>query len=117
MTYSCINTTTKSLLLSEVQRADRLFSRIKGLLGRRTLGPGQGMWLIPCKQVHTAFMRFALDVVFLDRNLEVIAMYSGLAPWRVTRFFLQAHSVLEASGGALLRRIDSGHRLVFEKIG
>lgn len=113
--YSCFNRTTGRLLLHDVDRADRLLSRAVGLLGRPTLAPGQGLWIVPCRQVHTAMMGFPLDVLFLDRNLEVIALRFGLAPWRLSGFYFKAHSVLEALGGSLAGRATQGHCLTFEK--
>ena len=55
-------------LATSVQVADSLFARMKGLLGRTELNPGEALWIIPCKGIHTIGMRFAIDAVFLDKN-------------------------------------------------
>ncbi|TML60208.1 MAG: DUF192 domain-containing protein, partial [Actinobacteria bacterium] len=58
---------------------------MKGLLGRTSLPDGEGLLLKPCGSVHTFFMRFPIDVVFLDRELSVVAVSAEVAPWRTAR--------------------------------
>jgi uncharacterized membrane protein (UPF0127 family) len=77
------------------------WERIRGLLGRDHLPEGEAMWFSPCTSVHTFFMRFAIDVVFLDRRGRVLAFYPSLPPWRHTWIHLRAWSVVEAPAGAL----------------
>lgn len=112
-TYSCINLTGGKVILPQVAKADRLPDRIRGLLGRDGLGPGEGLWIVPCKQVHTAMMRFSLDVVFLDRDLRVLAIRPGLRPWRISGFYPRAGSALEAAEGVLAGRVGLGDRFQF----
>lgn len=111
--YACSNATTRVGLLSEVRRADRLLDRMKGLLGCPGLTADQGLWIAPCKQAHTALMRFSLDIVFLDHELTVLKVYAGLPPWRLTAFFMSAGSALEAAAGSLHSRVAVGQRLRF----
>jgi len=93
--------------------ADRLFSRGRGLLGRRQLLRGQGMLIRPTWSVHTAFMRFAIDVVFLDAELTVLKVARQLRPWRAAAR-RRAHSALELPAGECERlRIDVGDRLAW----
>jgi hypothetical protein len=65
-----------------IRRADRFFSRLRGLLFRPPLQPGEGLLLAPCASVHTAFMTYAIDVVFLDRDNAVMKIVPGLKPFR-----------------------------------
>ena len=84
---------------------------MKGLLGRRSLLPGEGLLLKPAGSVHTWFMRFPIDVVFLDRELRVLAVRSDLRPWRMAAQ-RGAHSTLELAAGEAVRRgIRVGDRL------
>ena len=62
--------------------ADRPWARMWGLLGRRSLPWGEGLLLRPAASVHTFFMRFPIDVVFLDRELTVLGVTPELRPWR-----------------------------------
>jgi uncharacterized membrane protein (UPF0127 family) len=57
---------------------------MRGLLGRDSLAEGEGLLLKPCGSVHTLFMRFPIDVVFLDRELSVVAVRPKVRPWRTT---------------------------------
>jgi uncharacterized protein len=91
--------------------ADRMLPRMKGLLGRRELPAGEGMLIRPAPSIHTFFMRFPIDVVFLARDGEVLKVSSNVKPWRA-RSCRRAHSVLElAAGEAERRRVARGRRL------
>jgi len=62
--------------------AETAFARLRGLLGRSGLSSGEGMLLRPASSIHTAFMRFPIDAVFLDRDLAVVGIEDSIAPWR-----------------------------------
>ena len=81
--------------------ADGWWSRLRGLLGRSGLGPGEGLLLAPCRAVHMLGMRFAIDVAFLTREGRVVAVYPGLAPGRRTRRHPDAWAALELAEGTL----------------
>jgi uncharacterized membrane protein (UPF0127 family) len=82
--------------------ADRPLARMRGLLGRRELPAGEGLLLTPAPSIHTAFMRFEIDVLFLDADLRVLRIVERLHPWRAV-FHRHARSVLELSAGEVLR--------------
>ena len=85
--------------------------RLKGLLGRKGLEPGEGLLIRPASSIHMFFMRFAIDAVFLDRELVVRKVVSELRPWRMTGA-RGAKSVLELPAGeAARRRLSPGDRL------
>jgi uncharacterized protein len=79
------------------------FSRMKGLLGRSELRPGEGLLLRPASAIHTFFMRFPIDAVFLDRDWRVVAIAGDVAPWR-TAGRKGAKAVLELPAGESARR-------------
>ena len=79
------------------------FRRLRGLLGRATLPAGEGILLKPARSVHTFFMRFPIDVVFVDRQLVVLRIAAALPPWR-TVAERSASSVLELAAGECERR-------------
>ena len=92
--------------------ADRPLSRLRGLLGRATMGRDEGILLRPASSVHTAFMRFPIDAVFLDRELRVIRIAAELKPWRAAGC-RGARAVLELSSGESERRgVRPGDRVV-----
>ena len=78
--------------------AESALSRMIGLLNRKNLQEGEGLLIVPCKQVHTLFMQFAIDAIFLTRDNEIIDI-AELRPWRVSRFYFKAHKVLETPLG------------------
>lgn len=83
--------------------ADRALPRMKGLLGRKSLPPGEGILLRPASSIHMWFMRFSIDAVFLDHELRVVRIASGLRPWRIAAA-RGAECVLELSAGECARR-------------
>ncbi len=86
--------------------------RMKGLLGRSELPPGEGLLLRPASSIHTFFMRFPLDAVFLDRDLVVRKVVAAVKPWRLV-FARRARSVLELAAGEAERRgVAAGQRLI-----
>ena len=88
----------------DLQVANTFLSRNKGLLGRKNFTPGSGLLIHRCPSIHTFFMAFAIDAVFVDRNLRVRAIYQNLKPWRLTRIVLGAHHVVELPAGTLLKK-------------
>ena len=91
------------------------FTRMKGLLGRSGLEPGEGLLLRPASSIHMFFMRFPIDVVFLDRELEVRKVVPDLGPWRFAGA-RGAKSALELPAGEAQRRgIVAGQRLVIRE--
>jgi uncharacterized protein len=93
--------------------ADRAHHRMRGLLGRRRLQPGEGMVLRPAWNVHTAFMRFPIDVIFLDADQVVIRIAAELPPWH-TVSCRGAREVVEVAAGECARRgLETGDRVAW----
>jgi protein-S-isoprenylcysteine O-methyltransferase Ste14/uncharacterized membrane protein (UPF0127 family) len=90
-------------LADPLQLAHTHWTRLKGLLGSGTLAPGAGLWLKPCRQVHTIGMRYAVDVVFLDDGHRVVHTIGGLAPGALSPRVGAATSVIELPAGTLAR--------------
>lgn len=76
------------------------WERMVGLLNRSELGGGEGLLIEGSNSIHTFFMRFSIDVVFLDRRNQVVGIVENLAPWRITKIYWSARSVLELPAGA-----------------
>lgn len=85
-----------------IRLADGFFSRLAGLLFSPPLQPGHGLLLVPCASVHTAFMRYSIDVVFLDRAGRIRRIVPHLKPWR-TAAFPGAYQTLELAAGEAAR--------------
>ena len=92
--------------------ADRPLRRMRGLLGRKSIAAGEGMLLRPAPAIHTAFMRFAIDVVFLDFENNVTSIVDDLQPWR-TAGNRSAYAALELAPGEAKRHgLELGDQLV-----
>lgn len=94
------------------QRADSVVERMRGLLGRRSLPNGEGLLLPRTSSVHTFFMRFPIDVVFLDRDLRVRGVAHELVPYRVAFRLGRGHVLELAAGEARRRSLQRGTTLV-----
>ena len=98
--YRVVNLTRSTVLAESLELADTGRTRRKGLLARPSLSPGEGLWIIPCESVHTFFMRFAIDLVYLDREKRIRKLRSDVVPWRLSAC-LSADSVLELPSGTI----------------
>jgi len=94
------NQTRNTILADAAEVADTSEKRRTGLLKHDRLDPGQGLWIVPCESVHSFFMKFAIDLVYLDRNKKVRKVRHRMVPWRVSAC-LSAHSILELPAGAV----------------
>lgn len=101
MALRITNQTKSTTLASEARRADNVVSRFVGLLLSARLAPGQGLWLIPCRSIHSLGMRFAFDAVFLNQDLVVVRVVPNLPPMRLRESAHSAFSVLELPTGTI----------------
>jgi hypothetical protein len=89
------------VLAEDLESATSLIALTAGLMFRRTLEPGHGLWLSPCNGIHMMFMRFPIDAVFLDSRERVRKVYRRLPQWwGIVWFVWGAHSVLELPAGS-----------------
>jgi uncharacterized membrane protein (UPF0127 family) len=94
------NQLRSTVLATSLEVADTGPKRNKGLLGRDGLAPGGGLWIVPCESVHTFFMRFPIDLVYLDRSNTIRKVRSSVGAWRMSAC-LSAHSILELPAGTI----------------
>ena len=93
------NLRSRRVLAMSLEGAFDSSSRRKGLLGRTSLSDGSALILAPCSSIHTCFMRFPIDAIFVKRDGSVLRVLEELAPWRIG-LALQAFAVVELSSGA-----------------
>ncbi len=107
-TATIVNETRGGVVCERAEIADNPWTRLRGLLGRRSLPPGEGMLLTPSPSIHSAFMRFEFDAVFLDREMRVVRIVERIPRWRM-RGAKGARSVLElAAGQSVVRPLQVG---------
>ena len=99
-TVGAVNQRNGTELAAEVRLATSLWARFWGLMGRRSLPDGHGLLIRPCSSVHMFFMRFPIDVIFLDREDRVVKIIPAMKPWRAALGGRGAHSALELNAGA-----------------
>ena len=92
------NQTRDTLLATAADVADTSAKRRTGLLKHERLEPGEGLWIEPCESVHTFFMKFAIDLVYLDKQHRVRKVRHAVPPWRLSACFT-AHSIIELPAG------------------
>jgi uncharacterized membrane protein (UPF0127 family) len=115
-TLRAINRTRGTLVGESIRVADSGLTRIIGLLGERTLPSGDGLLIVPSQGVHTLGMLFAIDIVVLDGDWNVIATRRELRPFRMTRVFWKAAAVLELPPGVVeSSRTVKGDILEFDR--
>ena len=113
-----VNRTRETLLGDKVRTAGTFLSRLVGLLGTAAIAEGGGLWIAPCRSVHTLGMRYPIDVAFLDARGVVVGIQEGLPPNRIGRFFRDARGALELRAGTLAATATAtGDRLEFEGEG
>jgi uncharacterized protein len=96
--------------------ANRTHTRMRGVIGWRHLRRGEGVLLRPTFSIHTAFVRFPIDAVFLDRDLKVLSTAENMKPWRLAGYW-GANSVLELPAGECRRLgVSAGDRLAWGQI-
>jgi len=115
MHLRAINKTRNHIVAQEVSEARSFVKRFKGLMGQSGLPVGSALHILPCSSIHSFFMRFPIDVVFLDKEGKVLHMLHAFPPWRVGPFVRGARSVLELRAGTLrFLETQEGDKIVFE---
>jgi uncharacterized membrane protein (UPF0127 family) len=113
---SVVNQTRNTVLADAAEVADSSAKRNVGLLKHKSLEPGQGLWIVPCEAVHTFFMKFAIDLVYIDRKHRVRKTRASVPPWRMSAC-LPAHSVLELPAGTVkVTATQRGDQLVIKTV-
>lgn len=107
----CFNPKTQEVFANNLKMNNTYFSRLIGLMFKKNLPAGSGIILKPCTQIHTCFMKFNIDVIFLDDNLKVLHVIENMRPWRISPLFLKARYTVELSAGTLKGRVKKGEIL------
>ena len=109
-----INKTKEGNIANKVKVAKSLNERCIGLIGKEKLQPGEGLFIIGCSSIHTFFMRFSIDVIFLDGHNRVVKVVENLRPYRIFLGPLSTRSVLELPLGTIQRSgTNTGDNLLF----
>jgi len=111
----CAEADSKQILVPKLYLADNFWKRFWGLMLRKSLASDEGLLLTPCNGVHTFFMRFPIDVIYLNEHMKILAVFRA-KPWRILPVIKGTKHVLEVSSeSGLLKRIKVGQRVNIEK--
>ncbi|WML50535.1 DUF192 domain-containing protein [Neobacillus sp. PS3-34] len=88
-------------IANQVSIADSFFKRLRGLMFTESLPTGHGLLIKPCRSIHTFFMNYSIDVLYLNEELEVVGMDETVRPAAVGKYQSRAHSVLELPAGTI----------------
>ncbi len=100
MSLQIDNLTRNTSLVESGRVADNFWTRFVGLMGAKGLAAGEGLLITRCNSIHTHFMRFPIDVVYVSRDLRVVHVDRAMAPWRFGRIHRGARFVVELPAGA-----------------
>ena len=116
-TVFVFNKTKQTFLAYRVKIADSILTRLVGLLGKRSLDRDSGLWIFPSRGIHTLGMLFDIDVVFLDRDLKVVALRELVHPFSMTGLYFNAESVLELPPHTIFKsRTEVGDELMLSRL-
>ena len=96
------------ILSKDILIADTLVTRLIGLMFKKQLLGAEGLLINPCNSIHTFFMRYSLDIVFLDSGNKVVKVIRNLHPWRMTWIYFRAKKTLELPAGKLPKDVKEG---------
>jgi uncharacterized membrane protein (UPF0127 family) len=110
-----VNVSKGTTVAGQARKAESFLARLVGLMGRSGLEEGEGLLLAPCASVQTLFMRFPIDVIFMDRDARVVKVAPALRPFRLALGGRGARDTLEVAAGTAARSHTAvGDRLAME---
>lgn len=100
------------LLIDRLDLAESFWQRGKGLLGKKKIDSDQALWIKPCNNIHTFFMNFKIDCIFVDRNMEIKKIVENIGPFRFVGPYWKSSSVIETQAGFAQKfKLNIGDRL------
>jgi uncharacterized membrane protein (UPF0127 family) len=96
-----LNQSNGTVLASKVKTAQTFFQRLKGLMFSKELPFGSALHILPCRSIHTFFMNYSIDVIYMDAQQRIVGLEERLDPGKVGTMFSQVRSVLELPAGTI----------------
>ncbi len=114
--FLIINTTKNTTIAQKGALADTFFSRMTGLLNRKSLQKNEALIITRCQHIHMLFMRFAIDAIFVSKDNHVVGLVKDIKPFQLSKIFFHAHYVIEAPVGTIVQTETSlGDRVKIEE--
>lgn len=106
------NSTQNNIISDNAKVADNFFLRSIGLLSKKSLPEGEALIIKPCCSIHTFFMKFEIDVLFINKKNEVIALYESVKPWRILPIHPTSSYVIEISARSIINKNIAKHDII-----
>ena len=107
----------KDLILSEnVLTANSFYTRVMGLMFKKSISKNESLLIEPCNSIHTCFMNFSIDILFISKKNEVVHVIENMVPWRFSSIYFRSKKVVEFPGGTLRGRVILGDFLEFQDV-
>jgi hypothetical protein len=115
-TVQILNVTKEVVITQQARFATSLGQRMKGLLGQDSLAANEALILKPCSSIHTFFMRFAIDVLFLDKNMQIVRLVQDMPPNRLSPIVWASKMAIELPAGKISQtNTQVGDKVVFRQ--
>lgn len=111
-----LHSESKQVIASKVVASSTFYSRAMGLMFMSKMDGFDGMLFEPGNSMHTCFMKFPIDIIFLNRKNEIVAIKKSMKPWRMTRIYFSSVKAIELKGGTLDSSIVKGMKLEVEYV-
>lgn len=106
------------IICDKLAFAVNFYSRLMGLMFKKTITKGEGLIIPSCRSIHTCFMKFPIDALFLNKEHEIVKIYVALKPWRMTSVVLGAADVLELPENTVAEKdLKVGDKLIINIVG
>lgn len=106
------NSTQNNLVADDVKVANNFVTRTFGLIPKNSLKEGEGLIIKPCCSIHTFFMKFAIDVLFVNKKNEVVALYENVKTWQILPIHLTSQYVIELPAGTITAKNIAKHDII-----
>jgi uncharacterized protein len=107
-----VNLSNGAEIANEITKAHSFFTRLKGLMFSKSLPDGQGLHIQPCQSIHTFFMNYPIDVLYLNKDFEIVGLQESFQPSKLGKLFKNGHSVLELPTGTIQKSgTKIGHKI------
>lgn len=115
--FKIVNINNENVIAEYASSADTFMTRLKGLMFKRSFNKGEGLVIVPCNSIHTFWMKFPIDVVFLSQDDTIVYVIENLKPNRISPLIRNAHSVLELPVGTISEaNIKIGDGFIYKDI-
>lgn len=101
----------KEIILDEIEIADTIWKRFSGLMFKKKIPSNKGMLLRPSNSVHTFFMKFPIDVIFVDKNDQVIRVVPNMQPYRISPIVFKSTYIIESRPNILSKKLKVGDKI------